>query len=286
VDEETALARAQRLTRFMEPTPPDCWTNDGAVQSPVQHHVFLVGFPRSGTTLLGQVLAASPDIEVLDESDCLLDSYRFLASDAALDELAAKSSAELEPERAAYWRRVGDAGIKLDRAAFVDKMPLNSVVLCLIAKLFPDAKILVALRDPRDVVFSSFRRRFALTPQMYELLTPQSAAAYYDAVMSLLEIYRRKLPLEFFDARYERIVSEFESEMARVCRSIGVNYNPSMADFASGAGLERINTPSVEQVARGLYAEGVGHWRRYQEQLQPQLSLLAPWVTRFGYDEA
>jgi hypothetical protein len=73
---------------------------------------------------------------------------------------------------------VAEAGFSSARPVFIDKMPLNSVLLCLIAKLFPDAKILFALRDPRDVVFSCFRRRFGMTQQMFELLTLEGTAAY------------------------------------------------------------------------------------------------------------
>ena len=281
---ESALDRVRRLTAFMRQSPVDLWTSDGA-QSPVQTHVFLVGFPRSGTTLLEQVLAASPSIEALDEHDTLTESYPFTAKDDALAEFATKPSAELEEFRTAYWKRVTDAGISLSRPVFVDKMPLNTVVLCLIAKLFPSAKILFALRDPRDVVFSCFRRRFGMTRQMYELLTPESAATYYDAVMSLADVYRAKLTLPFLDTRYEDLVLNFEGETRRLCDFLGITYDDAMKQFASNEQLAEIDTPSVAQVSRGLYTQGMGQWRRYREQLAPVLPKLEPWVARFGYAE-
>lgn len=285
-NEETALARVRRLTEFMRTSPDEWWTATAdAASSPVKTHVFLVGFPRSGTTLLEQVLAASPSIEALDEHDTLTESYPFTAKNEALAEFAARPSAELEEFRTAYWKRVTDAGVSLSRPVFVDKMPLNTVVLCLIAKLFPQAKILFALRDPRDVVFSCFRRRFGLTQQMYELLTPESASTYYDAVMALADVTRAKLPLAFFDTRYEDLVLDFEGEARRLCDFLGIAYDDAMKQFASNAQLAEIDTPSVAQVARGLYTQGMGQWRRYREQLAPVLPMLEPWVGRFGYGE-
>jgi tetratricopeptide (TPR) repeat protein len=278
---ETALARVQRLAAFMERMPVELWREAEHPASPVASHVFVVGFPRTGTTLLGQALGGSPDVEVLDESDCLLDSYRFLASDTALEEFAARPSAELDVARAMYWQRVREAGVQLDHSAFIDRMPLNGVVLCLVAKLFPDAKVLFAVRDPRDVVFSCFRRRFGMTSQMYEMLTPQSAAAYYDAVMSLVEIYRRKLPLAFLDVRYENIVSEFENEMRRICAYVGVEYDLAVEACAIS---ENVTALSAVELARGLYPEGIGRWRRYEEQLKAIFPVVAPWTARFGYE--
>ena len=156
----------------------------------MKQHVFLVGFPRSGTTLLGQVLASHPMIETMEEWSCLDDAHAFVLEDGGLDRLAALDGAALDRYRAAYWKRVAESGATLSRSVILDKVPLNSVLLCLVAKLFPNAKILLALRDPRDVVLSCFRRQFGMNAQMYEFITLQGAAAYYDAVQRLCHIYR------------------------------------------------------------------------------------------------
>ena len=85
-------------------------------------------------------------------------------------------------------------GVEPRGRVFIDKMPLSNVQLPVIAKLFPNARVLFARRDPRDVVLSCFRRRFGMNPSMYQLLTLEGAAAYYDAVMRLSELYRDLLP--------------------------------------------------------------------------------------------
>ena len=162
-------------------------------------------------------------------------------------------------------------------------MPLSSVALPVIAKLFPNARILFALRDPRDAVLSCFRRRFGMNPSMYQLLTLEGAAIFYDGVMRLSERYRELLPLPQQFVRYESLVDDFEATTREVCAFIGLDWNPNMADFAARARTRGISTPSAAQVARGLNREGKGTWRRYREQMAPVLPLLEPWVERFGY---
>ncbi len=164
---ETMPARERRLADYFRAAAPEDWREAKPPQSP-RTHVFLVGFPRSGTTLLEQVLASHGQVEAMEERACLADSAReFFGADAGLDRLATLSGSALEPWRQAYWRRVAEAGAAAAKPVFIDKLPLNLVFLPLIAKLFPEAKILLALRDPRDVVLSCFRRRFAMNAGMY-----------------------------------------------------------------------------------------------------------------------
>ncbi len=248
--------------------------------------MFLVGFPRSGTTLLEQVLAAHPAVEAMEEHPCLADSATaFFGSDAALDRLAALTGDELAPWREAYWRRVAEAGAAPSKAVFIDKMPLNLVFLPLIAKLFPSAKILLALRDPRDVVLSCLRRRFAMNAGMYEFTTLQSTAAYYEAVMTLAQVYRQTLALDICETRHEDLVGDFDTEARRLCDFLGIEFRGEMRGFAGRARAQNIDTPSSAQVARGLSTAGLAQWRRYREQLSPILPVLAPFVARFGYPE-
>ena len=236
--------------------------------------------------MLEQILASHPDIEAMGERSCLVDSQdAFTIPLEGLDRLANSSPDELEPYRKAYWTRVAQEGSTPQRRVFVDKMPLYSVFLCLVAKLFPRAKILFAIRDPRDVVLSCFRRRFVMTQQMYALTSLESAADYYDGVMRLSGIYREKLGLEFCNLRHEDMIADLEGETRRLCDFLGVPWNAAMEDFARTARSRSVNTPSGPQLARGLSSQGVGQWRRYRKELAPVLPKLAPWVAHFGYAE-
>jgi tetratricopeptide (TPR) repeat protein len=281
---ESMPARELRLADYFARADPAQWRETS--QQVQTTHVFLVGFPRSGTTLLEQVLAAHPDIVAMEERACLVDSaMEFFGSNAGLDRLAALSGAELEPWRQAYWKRVAEAGLSTSKAVFLDKMPLNAVFLPLIAKLFPRAKILFALRDPRDVVLSCFRRRFAMNAGMYEFTSPETACAYYGAVMRLIQIYQGKLALETFVARHESLLSDFDGEAHRLCDFLGVEFRDEMRAFAGRARLQNIDTPSSAQVARGLSVSGLAQWRRYRPQMETILPWLAPFVSQFGYPE-
>jgi tetratricopeptide (TPR) repeat protein len=283
---ESVRARELRLADYFRRADADVWRGSRQMQGNEHTHVFLVGFPRSGTTLLGQVLAGHRDVAVLEERTCLMDSAaEFFGSDAGLDRLATLSGAELDQWRAAYWKRVSETEPVLSRPVFVDKMPLNAVFLPLIAKLFPHAKILLALRDPRDVVLSCFRRRFAMNAGMLEFTALDTSAAYYAAVMELVQVYAQKLAPEPLQARHESLVADFDGEARRLCDFLGLEFQDEMRSFAGRAKGQNIDTPSNVQLARGLTDAGVAQWRRYRAQLEPVLSVLAPFVARFGYPE-
>jgi Flp pilus assembly protein TadD len=281
---ESVLTRELRLGDYFHRV--QTWPGAQPSQEGPQTHVFLVGFPRSGTTLLEQVLASHPDVATMEERPCLIDSATaFFGANADLDRLAALSNAELQPWRDAYWKRVTEAEAPLNKPVFLDKMPLNAVFLPLIARLFPKAKILLALRDPRDVVLSCFRRRFAMNAGMFEFTALESTAAYYAAVMNLVDIYRDKLALDITEARHESLVGDFDGEASRLCAFLGLEFNDAMRAFAGRAHDQKIDTPSAAQVARGLSDAGVAQWRRYGPQLEPAFPVLAPFVARFGYPE-
>jgi tetratricopeptide (TPR) repeat protein len=288
VADGSSADRLARLTGYFRNADPAPWRarKSGAIDKKSPTHVFLVGFPRSGTTLLEQVLAGHPDIETMEERDAftqvILD---FMRGYEGLDRLAALPDAGLDWYRAAYWAHAAEFGHKAEKPVFVDKMPLNTVLMPVIARLFPDAKLVFALRDPRDVVLSCFRRRFRMSPQMYELTTLESAAAYYDAVMSLAEIYRAKLDLDLVEARHEDLLTDFEAETRRLCGFLGLTWREEMKNFSSRARESTIHTPSGAQIARGLNRAGMAQWRRYEAQMAPVLETLGPWAARYGYEE-
>jgi hypothetical protein len=246
--------------------------------------VFLVGFPRSGTTLLENVLAAHPDVVSLEERD-LLDAARdaYLIADGGPGRLAAIGSGEALRLREGYWKAVRGFGVEPRGRVFIDKMPLASINLPLIAKLFPGAKVLFAQRDPRDVVLSCYRRRFAMNASMHQLLTLEGAAGFYAAVMRLSALYRQILPLELQLVRYEALVEDLVGVAGEACRFVGLDWHADMLAFSERARMRGVTTPSAAQVARGLNREGVGTWRRYRTQLEPVLPTLRPWVEAFGY---
>ena len=283
---ETALSRSRRVVGFFQNADMPLPAEYARSRSPVPNHVFLLGFPRSGTTLLEQVLGNHPAIETLEEIDTLIETERdFFLPSGGLEKLVAAKDSELAPYRESYWSIVRDNKIGLDRSIFVDKMPLNSLLLGAIARLFPDAKILLAIRDPRDVVLSCFRRRFGMSAKMYELLTLEGAADFYATAMQMCEIAREKFPMQFRVTRYEDLVANFETETQSLCEFLGIEYSGDMVNFADRAREKLVNTPSASQVSQGLYTRGVDQWRAYKDQIAPVIPRLAPWIAKFGYAE-
>lgn len=283
---ERRVAQAERLNRWFAAADAAPWRARADADSlrPVAGHCFLLSFPRSGTTLLEKALAGHPDIVTMEEVDHLAAvGGKWLANDTALHHLTALPAADAAATRAMYWARtratLGDA---IDGRILVDKLPLHTVALPVIARLFPDATILFAVRDPRDVVLSCFRRRFAVNAAMFEFLTLAGAARYYSAVMALADRYRALLPLTFVDVRHETLVNNFDGELTTVLAAMGAGWDPAVRAFASRIG-DRFRTPSDVQLTRGLSDAGIGQWRRYADQLEPVASVVAPWVQRFGY---
>ena len=284
---ERSTTRASCATGSAPTAPRDLLTvvPPEVTHSPANGHAFLIGFPRSGTTLLEQILAGHPRVKALEERDTLVDSVRaFMRSPADLARLGLSGDAELAPLREAYWRRVAEAGVFVNRNLFIDKHPLNGLKLPLIARLFPEARILLALRDPRDVIWSCYRRRFRMNAPMYELLSLETAAALYDAVMEITHVLIRDLELRVHRVRLERLIEDFDNEARAACAFLDLPWDEKMRDFAATARARGVATPSGAQVVRGLNSGGMGEWRRYREQLAPVLPVLAPWVERFGYE--
>jgi hypothetical protein len=155
--------------------------------------------------------------------------------------------------------------------------------LALIARLFPGAAIVFALRDPRDVVLSCFRRLFVVNPYTFEFLALDRTARFYDATMRHALLAREKLPLRFHDLRNEDLVADFDGRVRALCDFLEAEFDPAMARFAERSKSRGVATPSAIQIARGLSSDGIGQWRRYEAELEAVLPLLAPWVRHFGY---
>jgi tetratricopeptide (TPR) repeat protein len=283
----SVLAYTQALAKAVGTVDAGLWpTNPVAAASSAEPlgHVFLLGFPRSGTTLLEVVLDGHPQVTSVEEHELLTAGVlRFMREPLNLEPLARAEESQLSALRKAYWDGVRNAGIDVAGQVFVDKHPLNTLKLPLIAKLFPRAKILFSCRDPRDVVLSCFRRRFKMNAAMYELLTLSSAAAFYDAVMGFADQVRPVLGLEWRAVRYESLVNDLAQETREICEFLGLEWVSGMGDFGARVQARERATPSTAQLARGLERSSLEQWRHYQTPLQPILPTLQRWVEQFGY---
>jgi tetratricopeptide (TPR) repeat protein len=275
---------ARALDAAFEAVQTQGWMDSPESSGDASGHVFLIGFPRTGTTLVEVVLDGNPNVASLEEHELLADGVlAYMREPVNFHALSRADAPALKVLREGYWRRVRTAGIDVAGKVFVDKHPLNTLKLPLITRLFPQAKILFAVRDPRDVVLSSFRRRFQMNPSMYEFLTVQGAAAFYSAVTQFAQTVKGKLNLDWHEVRYERLIASFELEMQAICRYIGLNWHPSMGEFAQRVQSREHATPSTAQLSQGLITSATAQWRHYERQLAPVLPTLQPWLERLGY---
>ncbi|MGI9168716.1 MAG: tetratricopeptide repeat-containing sulfotransferase family protein, partial [Caulobacteraceae bacterium] len=278
---QTAIDHARGLETYFRTADPADWAagagGGGEAGPGVAGHVFLLGFPRSGTTLLENALASHPGVAALEEADGLIRcGGAFLDADG-LDRLGRLTGEEARACRDIYWARVAELLPRpLAGKVFIDKMPLHTLALPVIAKLFPKAKILFSRRDPRDVALSCFRRLSGMNAVMAQFVTIDGAARYYDQIMRLADLYQGLFRLEHHFVRHEDVVAAFDREVGEALDFIGLNWDPAVRDFATRAANAK--TPSAGQLVRGLSAEGVGAWKRYAGQMGPALPILAPWA--------
>lgn len=285
-DRESALDMARRQTRDFAALPAEVWRRGkpGFAPPAVRTHVFLLGFPRSGTTLLENVLASHPDVATLEERPTLTGVVgAFLSPRDGLSRLAEADEATLEPWRKDYWDRVTRFGGDVTRKVFIDKHPMDALNLPAIARLFPQAKILFALRDPRDVVLSCFRRGFNMNPSVYEFTDLARTAQMYDATMAAWTTYQSTLQLPCHTVRYERLVADFDAEAAAVADFLGLSWTDEFRNFSQTAKSKGVRTRSANQVTQGLSTDGMAQWRRYAEPLAAVEPVLARWLNAFGY---
>lgn len=272
----------EEIAREVEASRVDDWL-PSIPASGASDHAFLLGYPRSGTTLIESVLAAVPGVETAEERPTLREAdMAFLAPTLKLDELRQLSQEAAEELRTAYWGQVGRLGVERGCKLFVDMDPLKGIKLPIISKLFPDARIIVMRRDPRDVVWSCFHTNFAPSAAAYEFTSLEKAARHYDALMTLMDRCFEKMPLRWMEVRYEDLVGDFDEATGRLCSFLGLQWTEELRKFDQVAARRNITTASAPQVRKGLY-DGGGQWKRYEAQLASILPILEPWVRKFGY---
>ncbi len=249
--------------------------------------VFLVGFPRSGTTLLDQVLDAHPDIQVIEEQP-IVDAVQGVVSrmpESYPQSLASLTDEELRDLRRCYLETASGYADADGGPYIVDKLPLNAVKALFIYRLFPEAKFVFALRHPRDVILSCFMQEFGLNHAMANFFTLEDTARFYSEVLSLWNSYEELLSMNVHYVRYESLVDDLPGEARRLLDFIGVAWNDSVLSFDQHARARgRINTPSYHQVSQPIYHHAKFRWPRYAGYLTNVEGTLKPFVERYGYD--
>ena len=243
----------------------------GSLARPPQHSTspttrfFFVGFPRSGTTLVEQILVSHPAVDTSAEADLLastMDQLRAISgSNLAYPKvLASLTAQQIDALREHYWMQSNDLGRQPSRR-WVDKLPLNIAHLGFVRWLFPDAKILVALRDPRDVVVSCFMQSFRPNAAMAHFSAIESATDLYIVVMDLWLHFRDGLGADWMEYRYEDLIAEPEPVIRKILAHLDLDWADDVLDHTKQARSRRIATPSYVDVMQPINARAIGRWR-------------------------
>jgi tetratricopeptide (TPR) repeat protein len=275
---ENPLARIQA---WLKENPMAGW-NEPAVND-TGGIAFLVGFPRSGTTLLDRMLSAHPDIEVLEEKSLFSFLHQDWSEPGTLEALADLNEAQITDAREIYRREMSRHRRQPQRSLVIDKLPLNLAYLFLIHRLFPEAPVIFLQRHPLDACISCYFQAFELEASMAYFLDIKQTAQYYNAVMQVAELSMDQVGNPLHRLHYEDLVETPKDQLKALLNFLALEWDDSMLEYWQQGGNQTSNTPSYQQVSQPLHTRSIGKWRLYSKQLEPALQLLQPWVKRFGY---
>ncbi|HWW01423.1 MAG TPA: sulfotransferase [Candidatus Acidoferrum sp.] len=266
------------------------WFDSGAESPPPRRLALLCGHPRSGTTLLEQVLDSHPDIVSAEETAIFFETYlslkRGLPNDALLlSVLDSASSAALQQAREHYYDSMDRfLGNSANDRLLVDKNPSLTGLVPGLVRVLPETKFLVALRDPWDVCLSCFMQPLPLNQVSAIFLSLEGAVEEYASLMGLWRAMAPRLPNPWLEVRYEDLVEDLESVSRRVLSFLGVQWDECVLRFNEHARKKLVRSPTYQDVTKPVFKGAVGRWRNYQKHLEPYIEKLAPFVTAFGYE--
>ena len=286
-DSSDPLRRAadvrERLSEELGQTTPE-W-KDRWIAPPIPPErpspVFLAGFPRSGTTLLDTMLMGHPDIEVMEEPPI----FRQLDVEfGGFNGIAGMDEDKLRQAQRRYFELAANHAELRPQSLLIDKSPLYLQRVPQILRLFPDARFILALRHPADVLLSCFMSNFRLNSSMSNFLRLDTAAEFYDLTFSMWERARDVFAMPVQTVVYEKMIEDPEGQLRPVVESLGLDWRADMVDHQSTAQSRgTIKTASYAQVTEPLYRSAAGRWLHYRKHLEPVLPTLRPWIEKFGY---
>ncbi len=287
---EHVMGRFEKLVESVTAEDFDRWHEQGAAVSP-RKVALLAGFPRSGTTLLEQVLDTHPGVVSSEERDILAQEIfpslgRGMSIHAPVREVLDRLTPQrIEAERTRYLRMMEQLlGEPVGDRIHLDKNPALTLMLPAIVRLFPEMKLIIALRDPRDVVISCFLRYLPLNPVSFWFLTLEGTARRYALDMRGWLKYRGMIHAPWMEVRYEDMVADLPAEARRAIAFLGLPWDESVLHYRQRASAKPVLSPTYADVTKPVYGKAVGRWKHYEAHLAPVFETLAPFVSAFGYE--
>jgi len=255
--------------------------------------VFFMGFMRSGTTLVEEALSSHSNALVFSEGN----SINTIASN--MGEILGKrhfyypndvdslTEEEVDKLRDYYWdimRVKAFRGEDIEGKKVIDKYPLSIAYLGLIYRLFPNAKILVAIRDPRDVCISCFFQNFDHKSALPNFHTMDGTVDFYNEVMGLYLKLKENVPLDIKEYRYEDLVGNKEDVLKGILEFFGLTWEENVMDFYNEEGV--VKTPGYADIVKPLFSPDIAKWKNYEPELSEYLPKLEKYVKEFEYENS
>lgn len=249
--------------------------------------VFMVAFPRSGTTLLDQILDGHSQVKVMEEVSIIGEIIEKIVSkyNDYPNCIARLSCKEIKQYRRYYFEQSAKMVELIPTTTLVDKLPLNIIEIELIKRLFPESKIILSLRHPLDVCLSNFMQHFDLNDAMANFLTLEDTAYAYRQVMELWQKYREVMSLSYKAIRYEDLVENPEAQAKALATFLDLEWEPDMLNHTQHAKTRKIDTPSYQQVTENIYTRSKYRWKNYKTYVNDISFDLKLLIESFGYTE-
>jgi len=269
------------------------WFDSGReLLQPPHRMAFLGGHARSGTTLLEQVLDSHPDMVSAEETSIFLeDAYTTLRRNLPPETsmLAGLDSASVETLRQARERYFKSMSLWLGNPPgtrlLIDKNPSLQALIITFIRIFPEARLIVALRDPRDVVLSCFMMpHYPISTVSVTFLKLEDTVRTYARAMGIWRTLKPLVKNPCLEVRYEAMVEDLESVARKALDFLGVPWDARVLGFDEHARQKTVRSPTYADVTQPVYKRAMGRWRNYQKYIEPHLETLEPFVKAFGYE--
>jgi hypothetical protein len=242
--------------------------------------------------LLEQVLDAHPELVSSEERDFIGREIYYTATARrgnitlieALDQLR---SEEIEQYRQRYFAAMEYLlGEPIAGRMHLDKNPAYNLTIPLMQRIFPETRLIIALRDPRDVVLSCYLRYLPLNAVSVRFLDVARTAERYALDMSAWLKFREIVDVPWCEIRYEDTVADLESQARKALTTLGLEWDRRVLDYRNRLAQtqKHVTSPTYEAVAKPIYTHAVGRWKNYQRLLEPVFDTLAPFIREFGYE--
>lgn len=247
---------------------------------------FLIGFPRSGTTLIDTVLRGHSKIEVLEEKPMLQKIYSNIDYLFEIKKIEEMNYFYAKKASSIYFEEV-DKYCKIEKSStLIDKFPLNIFEIPLINTIFPKAKFILAIRHPYDCVFSCWMQNFKLNHAMANMVDLDQIVDLYFNAMHFFNICKKRYKIDYIKIRYEDLVSDFNNEIKNLISFLGLKMEEDIKDYQKMAFSRTfINTPSYSQVVKPLYQNASYRWLKYKNRFEKYNDKMNQLISELGYSK-